>query len=62
MSEIGRNGIWTYRHKNGQKAAEGEYKDGRERREGLWTYWYPTGKKRFEKEYKDDKVIRTKDS
>ena len=39
--------------KNGQKAEEGNYKDGKP--DGLVVGWYKNGKKQFESNYKDGK-------
>lgn len=53
-------GLWTYWHENGQKQAEGEYKDARgsgergdtgileDGREGLWLFWHENGNKKSE--------------
>ncbi len=38
---------------NGQKAIEGNWKDGRE--DGKWTRWYVNGQKKSEGNYKDGK-------
>ena len=46
-------GIWTYWHKDGQKAREGKYVGGK--REGIHTYWYPNGKFRSVGSFADDK-------
>ena len=40
-------------HENGQKQAEGNYKNGK--REGLFVEWHKNGQKSAETNYKDDK-------
>ncbi len=40
-------------YKNGQKAKEGNYKDGK--KDGKWTNWHENGQKRSEGNYKDGK-------
>ena len=40
-------------HKNGQKAGEGNFKDGK--KNGLWTTWHENGQKRDEITWKEDK-------
>jgi len=52
------NGIVCYYHKNGQKAAERTYKDGK--LHGLFTRWYENGQKEGEFTVKDGGVISEK--
>ena len=40
-------------YENGQKGAEGNFKDGKQ--DGLWTGWYENGQKRQQINYKDGK-------
>ena len=42
-------------YENGQKAYEGNFKDGKG--DGLSTFWYENGKKRWERTYKDGILI-----
>ena len=44
-----KEGLWTYRDKNGQKVGEGEFKD--DKQEGLWTLWEDNGQMRSEFEW-----------
>ncbi|GEM_PF-565425 len=60
-------GLWTYWFPNGQKEAEGDYRNGREGgkrgdtgllvdgRNGPWTIWYENGQKRSASTYQDGK-------
>ena len=52
-----RNGVldgqWTRWYKNGNKAEEGKYKDGK--RSGEWNGWYRSSKKNFSCAYEDGK-------
>ena len=52
-----RNGVldgqWTRWYKNGNKAEEGKYKDGK--RSGEWNGWYRSSKKNFSCVYEDGK-------
>jgi antitoxin component YwqK of YwqJK toxin-antitoxin module len=62
-------GLWTYWHPNGQKAAEGEYRDARQDgkrgddgllldgRQGSWTLWYDNGQKQEEGHYANGKRV-----
>ena len=52
-SETPFTGVMVEKHENGQKKAEGPFKDGKI--EGLVTEWYENGKKRNEGTYKDGK-------
>ena len=52
-SETPFTGVGVRKHKNGQKAAEITYRDGK--LEGLWTMWRPNGQKRKEATFKDGK-------
>ena len=46
-------GYGFFTHTNGQKKAEGEYRDGKEY--GKWTYWHENGQKSWEAEFRDGK-------
>ena len=57
-------GKWEWFHKNGQREAEGEFKNGvmgsakeipQDGREGKWMFWYDNGQKEDEGIYKDGK-------
>ena len=54
-SETPFTGIKVVKHKNGQKAVEATYKDGK--REGLSTLWHENGQKKSEATFKDDKLV-----
>lgn len=45
------DGYYREFYPNGQKFAEGQYKDGRQ--DGAWTYWYDDGKVNRKANYKD---------
>jgi antitoxin component YwqK of YwqJK toxin-antitoxin module len=47
-------GLWVYWYENGQKKAEGTFKDGK--LEGPYTSWYENGQKKAEANYKDGKL------
>jgi antitoxin component YwqK of YwqJK toxin-antitoxin module len=61
-------GLWTYWYPNGQKEAEGEYRDAKESgargdtgilkdgRQGSWIFWYENGQKKEERTFKADKL------
>ena len=44
-------GPWTYWYKNGQKAEEGEFRNGKH--QGKWTTWHDNGQKMSEVEFSD---------
>jgi len=48
-------GLWTSWHENGQKAEEGEYKDGK--RVGDWMYWRENGKKLREGQFANGREV-----
>src|SRR5690606_36168466 len=48
-----RQGPWTFWYENGQKKAEGAFKD--DKKEGPWTYWHVNGQKESEGAYKNGK-------
>ena len=52
-SETPFTGVAVYKHENGQKKLEYNYKDGKP--EGLMTAWYENGKKKVEGTFKDGK-------
>jgi antitoxin component YwqK of YwqJK toxin-antitoxin module len=61
-------GRWEFFYRNGQKRAEGTYRDGNaagarsdsgipeEGREGLWVEWYANGQKKSEGTYRGGKL------
>ena len=49
--EVGQYLLW---HENGQKASEGNYKDGQKDGQHLW--WYEDGKKEYERNYKNGEL------
>ena len=44
-------------HHNGQKEAEGEFRDGKQH--GRWTWWYEDGQMEKEGEYRDGEAFGT---
>ena len=53
-----KSGLVTRWHENGQKEAEGTYKDGIP--DGLTTAWHENGQKRTELTYEDRKLVSVK--
>ena len=55
---IGRDGLWTEWHKNGQKQSESNWKEGKE--DGLEVWWHENGQKSGELNFKDGELISEK--
>ena len=54
VTKRGRDGLASWWFENGQKAKEGNWKNGKE--DGKLTIWYENGKKHSERIFKDGEV------